>query len=184
LHRICREPHRPIWRSNKDLPDELSDVIDQLLEKKPARRLGSAEAVREELASLLSRAQQYGLGQRHFAGIRGKRQRHRVFWSATAAFLLAAMVIGAVATSSQWWPRATKEQPVQTETGGKVTVQSEHMFVGDWAETQNAVGQLERTTSFVESDDPWNREVESLQHSLSELEARENPTAVTKGARK
>src|SRR5215212_1761658 len=45
LHRICRERHRPVWQLNKAVPDELCDIIDRLLEKKPGRRLASAEEV-------------------------------------------------------------------------------------------------------------------------------------------
>src|SRR5262245_12250403 len=51
LHRICEVEHRPAWQVNKDLPDEVSDVIDRLLEKKPGRRFSSAEEVQDKLAS-------------------------------------------------------------------------------------------------------------------------------------
>ncbi len=47
LHRICREKHRPVRRANKDIPDELAELIDRLLEKKPSRRPASAEIVRK-----------------------------------------------------------------------------------------------------------------------------------------
>ena len=82
LHRICHEKHRPVWQWNKDVPDELSDVIDRLLEKKPSRRLASADEVRQELATLLSRVQQQGLGRRRFASLRSKRGRrsYRSHW--------------------------------------------------------------------------------------------------------
>lgn len=51
LHRICRDAHRPAWQLNKDMPDEVCDVIDKLLEKKPGRRLNSAEEVQQQLAA-------------------------------------------------------------------------------------------------------------------------------------
>jgi eukaryotic-like serine/threonine-protein kinase len=186
LHRICREPHRPVWQSRKEIPDELSDVIDRLLEKKPGRRFGSAEEVRERLASLLSRAQRDGLGRRRFAGIRGRRMRSRAFWSAVGGLLVAALVVDVVATWPKWWPRAVEQPQVRQETDGASaeTAQSERQFMGDWAESEKAVSQLERTTSFMHSGDSWNRELESLKHSLTELEARENPTAKTERGRK
>ena len=81
LHRICREPHRPVWQSAKEIPDELCDVIDRLLEKKPGRRFANAEEVRERLASLLSRAQRDGLGRRRFARIRREPLRGRALWA-------------------------------------------------------------------------------------------------------
>ena len=57
LHRICNEQHRPVWESNPDVPDELADVIDRLLQKKPSRRFHSADALRESLTSLLGQMQ-------------------------------------------------------------------------------------------------------------------------------
>src|SRR3990172_2318211 len=60
LHRICRDPHRPVWQTNNEIPDELSDLIDSLLEKKPNRRPASAAEVSAQLAAQLSRIQQFG----------------------------------------------------------------------------------------------------------------------------
>ena len=60
LHRICREEHRPVWQTNKDIPDELSDLIDRLLEKKPSRRPAPRRTFRRQLARMLSRFQQFG----------------------------------------------------------------------------------------------------------------------------
>jgi hypothetical protein len=59
------------------VPDELSDVIDWMLENKPSRPPASAEEVRQRSAALLSRAQQYGVGRRSFGrwhGARGRRK--------------------------------------------------------------------------------------------------------------
>src|SRR4051794_26689669 len=64
LHRICQEKHRPVWQLNKDLPDDLCEIIDRLLEKKPSRRLASAEEVHRRLSTLLSHVQLHGLGRR------------------------------------------------------------------------------------------------------------------------
>jgi serine/threonine-protein kinase len=57
LNRICHEPHRPVWQTNSNIPDELADVIDRLLEKKPSRRFTTAGAVQQTLADVLSRMQ-------------------------------------------------------------------------------------------------------------------------------
>ena len=46
LHRICQEKHRPVWQWNKAIPDELSEIVNRLLEKKPSRRFASADEVR------------------------------------------------------------------------------------------------------------------------------------------
>ncbi len=55
LNRICHEPHRPVGQTNANIPDELADVIDRLLDKKPSRRFATAGAVQQALADVLSR---------------------------------------------------------------------------------------------------------------------------------
>jgi eukaryotic-like serine/threonine-protein kinase len=58
LNRICNDRHRPVTEINRDIPDELADVIDRLLEKKPTRRYATAADAQEALASALQRLQQ------------------------------------------------------------------------------------------------------------------------------
>ena len=58
LNRICNDTHRPAWQVNADVPDELSDLIDRLLQKRPSKRFASASEVRETLARLLAKLQQ------------------------------------------------------------------------------------------------------------------------------
>ena len=111
LHRICREPHRPVWQTNNEIPDELSDLIDQLLEKKPTRRPASAAEVSQRLSALLSRIQQYGLGRRRFGGFRGRRARRRVLGLAAAAIATVALIVGAIHITSGSSP--SKREPRQ-----------------------------------------------------------------------
>lgn len=54
LHRIVQETHRPLWQVNPDVPREVSDLVDQLLEKTSAKRLKSASDTQSKLESLLS----------------------------------------------------------------------------------------------------------------------------------
>jgi serine/threonine-protein kinase len=58
LHRICNDRHRPAWEANPEIPDQLSDIIDRLLEKKPQRRFADAEQVATALAETLAALQQ------------------------------------------------------------------------------------------------------------------------------
>lgn len=58
LHRICNDRYPPVWSLNPDVPDEVCDVIDRLLEKKPHRRFASATAARDALVKILERVQQ------------------------------------------------------------------------------------------------------------------------------
>ncbi len=53
LHRICNQPHRPVWQINNAIPDELSRVIDRLLEKTPAKRFADATDVANALTQIL-----------------------------------------------------------------------------------------------------------------------------------
>ncbi len=57
LHRICTSPHRPVWQVNAKIPQELSQLIDRLLEKNPTKRVGSAHVVRETLTRILAKVQ-------------------------------------------------------------------------------------------------------------------------------
>ena len=95
LHRICREEHRPVWQTNKEIPDELSDLIDSLLEKKPGRRPATAAEVTARLSTLLSRFQQYGPSRRRFGRLHGRRLRRRALGIA-AATLVGVLAIAAL----------------------------------------------------------------------------------------
>ncbi|XZE18682.1 serine/threonine-protein kinase [Pirellulaceae bacterium SH449] len=53
LHRICNQPHRPVWQINHAIPDSLSKSIDRLLEKDPAKRFSSATDVADALTRIL-----------------------------------------------------------------------------------------------------------------------------------
>jgi hypothetical protein len=98
LHRICHDRHRPVWEINPGIPDELADVIDRLLEKKPGRRYASAAEVQQALAGVLSRLQQ----PRAWRGGRWLRRLRRHRWRLSAA---AGVIAGAAAVV--WFSRGT-----------------------------------------------------------------------------
>jgi len=64
LHRICHHTHCPAWQVNSEISDDLSDIIDRLLEKKASRRFANAVDARESLARILARTQQHGTRRR------------------------------------------------------------------------------------------------------------------------
>jgi serine/threonine-protein kinase len=169
LHRICREPHRPVWEVNRDMPDELCDVIDNLLEKKPSRRPSSAEDVQQQLSELLSRAQQRGLGRRRWRGWRGRALRRRAAWAAAFAAIVG-VVAAAVIGIAAWWP-ASPAPVDQAEIR-----QLERDVISRFSELQGEVAGLERTTFYLfDGSDSWQRELESVQRELAELESISNP---------
>lgn len=89
LNRVCHDTHRPVWQVNSDIPDDLSDIIDRLLEKKASRRFESAVEVRESLVRLLARTQQYGT--RHRSHVM-KLIRRRPFLTSGAFFCLISVI--------------------------------------------------------------------------------------------
>ena len=112
LHRICQELHRPVWQVNKDIPDEVADLIDRLLEKKPGQRFATADDVQDALASLLSRVQRDGLRRRRFRGwSRIVRRKSTIVAAGVAAVVC-------IAATTWWW----KERPGSTNTNTPTAV--------------------------------------------------------------
>ncbi|MGD9633047.1 MAG: serine/threonine-protein kinase [Pirellulales bacterium] len=177
LHRICREPHRPVWQTNKDIPDELSKLIDRLLEKKAGRRPATAAAVSAELAAMLSRYQQYGPSRRRLAR-RHWRPRRMAIAGACAAALLAATAWGlqqyfTTATASS---EPTVAEPAENEFADAFEreFESAAQFDHELEQTKDDVQLSERASVFVSpTDDPWSREVTAIQQDLTTLESRE-----------
>jgi eukaryotic-like serine/threonine-protein kinase len=170
LHRICREEHRPVWQWNKAVPDELSDLIDRLLEKKPGRRFSSAEDVRQKLASLLSHVQQHGVGRRRFSGWRSKRGRRKV-WSALAALSAATVVAGLFTWIAAGWPGSTGPSPSSTALDAGAVTQGETEFFKTLDEIQNSMNGAASESVYLRSgDESWLREIESLERDLDKVE--------------
>lgn len=99
LHRICGERHRPIDEVNEQVPAALANLIDDLLEKEVSRRPRSAEAVANELTTLLHDTRRRGLT---------RQQRRRKAWAGRwpswlgVAVALAACVMIGMASFSYW----------------------------------------------------------------------------------
>lgn len=53
LNRICHEPHRPVHEVRSDVPREICDLVDRLLEKDPRDRFASTRFVEQEVDRLL-----------------------------------------------------------------------------------------------------------------------------------
>jgi serine/threonine protein kinase len=176
LHRICREPHRPVWQTNNEIPDELSDLIDRLLEKKPSRRPASAAEASERLAAQLSRIQQYGPGRRRFRGLRSRRTWRRVI-GGTAAALLAVLAIAAVLRMNSppeaIDPPSPSSAEVSQSLGEAAALEGE--FSRELREAHRAVQRSDRTTfSASPSDNPWRAEVDAIQQDLTQLESEQS----------
>jgi eukaryotic-like serine/threonine-protein kinase len=173
LHRICRDRHRPVRHVNKDVPDELADLIDRLLEKKPGRRPVSAESVRDELASLLSHVQQFGCARRRFASWRGRRARQR--------FAIGAIAAAAIATATATWfvnpwphgdsPTTNTVAPAAITRPNEI-VQAENALNGQMQTTEQSMNRAGRDYYYLHSYDAWRREAAELKRMLDRAESR------------
>jgi serine/threonine protein kinase len=175
LHRICREDHRPVRYWNKDIPDHLSDTIDRLLEKKPARRFASAEEVRDRLALLLSHVQQFGASRRRFSTWRSRRGRRKLMaaFSLTAAAVVTGIAVwladfGHRSTTASG-PTATTSSPTE-QTINTLTESEAEFFTNLEVAKQSLVGASRDRVYVRGPDDSWQREIESLQRDLKKIE--------------
>jgi serine/threonine protein kinase len=182
LHRICHDTHRPVWQRNAEIPDELSDLIDRLLEKKPSKRYSSADEVQRELATLLSRLQQHGLGRRRFRGFHVKR-----YWKHALAAAAALVAIAAVASALRTQLVDGKTKTIVSsapEASSNVAPQAAGIVAIDpdladnpaqWFEEMESAKSVLKSespeTHFMYSgEDPWQREFEALHRDITTLE--------------
>lgn len=112
LTRICNETHLPVWEINPEIPDELCDIIDQLLEKKPRSRFADAAQVQAALSQSLVNIQQPGRHRFRATLRRWMRKRGKAF-----AGVFAVTVCG-LAAAFMFSPDSN-EKSVGTEEGAK-----------------------------------------------------------------
>jgi hypothetical protein len=198
LHRICREPHRPAWQLNAEIPDQLCDVIDRLLQKNASRRFASAEEVGQRMADLLSQAQQRGLGRRRLRLRRVWRTRSVTIVGA-AAVALATLVVAAIQRTPDPQIHQTKQQPAPTSAAAAQPVArpdpaalaaelkqfntSEQQMVAEMHAARSAAARAASAASFLQQvDDPWEHEVEAVNRELNLLESNSGSPSSVKGA--
>jgi hypothetical protein len=112
LHRICHDRHRPVWEIDANIPDELSAVIDRLLEKKPSRRFAAANEVQKALACVLSRIQEPR---------RGRAQRRRRRLGCRPRQFLAAAGIALALPGFGWFAGWVRPARLGTDTTAAAT---------------------------------------------------------------
>jgi len=188
LNRICNDHHRPVWEVNPDIPDELSAIIDRLLQKKPQKRFANAAQTREVLLRLLEKLQQPGGVSRRRSGIhRWFRSRRRQFVIGTAGIAATAIFFSGVFDSSPSAQTASTdtnvpETPETSDVEGAVSnlriadTNPTNAFTAELTDVRHNLQTIEATSSgntdlnsFVGATS-WNREVEALKHRLSEIE--------------
>jgi serine/threonine protein kinase len=172
LHRICQEKHRPVWQWNNEIPDELSEIIDRLLEKKPGRRFASAEEVRQQLAQVLSHVQQHGVSLRRVTR-----------WRRWRRHLKALAVIGIVATlavaaTGTWYWATYRAANTANEATSPVTMDAVGKFFSSEKEYHTNLDEIHKSLSgasresfYLHGDDTWRHSMEQIEHDLNHLES-------------
>jgi len=161
LHRICNTPHRPVWQVNAKVPQELSQVIDRLLEKNPSKRVGSALAVRETLARILANVQ----SGRPAIGVRLNTWLHRHQWTAMAAVLLSIFTVLSLSAIVV----LTQSTRVKKDASSPIAKQSDDLLETEQITKQDAVSVR---TALDESERiEFDRSVRQLNTELDRLEA-------------
>jgi serine/threonine protein kinase len=170
LHRICQDEHRPVWQSNPNIPDELSDVIDRLLEKKPSKRFANAEEVQEKLASLLSRWQRQGLGRRRSRRWRTRHLR-RLVAGLAALVLTAWVVVVAVWLTSPWQAeQSPPASPASIEARLAPIAEEYNQFETELANVEHVLTGNPPETFYLQDDDSWARELKALEQDVTQME--------------
>jgi eukaryotic-like serine/threonine-protein kinase len=175
LNRICHDTHRPVWQRNSAIPDELSDIIDRLLEKNPSRRFASASEVQQQLAALLSRLQQHGLGRRRFRRLRTKRARRAVAGACAAMIAVAAAAISISLPGPVPKPQSQESKfkiAAATQAGVAAEGMHEKEFQFDFQAVRDRLIESARDPQFLQNaQDPWQQELESLKRDVAEFES-------------
>lgn len=179
LNRICNDRQRPAWEVNPEVPVELSDLIDVLLEKKAQRRFGSAVDVQTALEELLQQFAQPGRSRLRSRCLRWwRRQRRRVLYAAIAMVGMIA-VAGFNGWLSSGVPSEAPTSPVglkQQETDAfAADVQAERELATTIREVQHDLQQIERRVADAGSFEQhgtaeWDAELADVKRELSQLE--------------
>ena len=193
LNRICHEPHSPVWQDFPEVSDELSDVIDRLLEKKPAHRFASARLVQTALQSLLANLQNHQ--PRHLVAAKRFLRRHRksvrIFgWVAGVSAMITAMGL----LLPQWiLPAASDDFGVAVSAAPQQTIDSDpqSFSVEIWnqaspSEAQQWASKMQQVNDSLLrledggqqdamfADHQWQRDVRLLSQQLDQYQFRPN----------
>ncbi len=170
LHRVCHDRHRPVWQVNPDIPDELSDIIDRLLEKRPGRRFTCAAQVRQALLQTLNRSQQRG----PLARCRRLIRRHPWLLASAAAAGCGSLTLAFALLAGRAGPAdkaAPASQPIQPSLAP--TWQELAAYAAVLGEAQNELDEIEqvRCSAYLHlADTDWSIELDSLHSQLDQIE--------------
>lgn len=157
LNRVCHDTHRPVWQVNSDIPDDLSDIIDRLLEKKASRRFTNAVEVRESLVRLLARTQQHGTRHRNRVL---RFIRRRPFLASGAMVCLVSVIVAALMSTQ---PKAERTE-VRSTPPEQIVVPDNNISLAQQDEAINAESAA------------YSAAAQEISQRLQQLEATSNAT--------
>lgn len=155
LNKICNEPITPVRQINSDVPRRLGDIIEKLLEKRPADRFKTALQLQQTLSEYLAYLQdpQSKKAPRKIQTRRSQR-RQAISLAVSAGFLL-------LATFGFWWSQ---------HAGSFLTPPDrESITENDLAELKYSYGFYTQQDSVLRSLMPnaeFDAEISSLEHDL------------------
>jgi serine/threonine protein kinase len=171
LNRICHEPHRAVDEVNPDVPAELGDIVDCLLEKESRRRFANGTEVYDRLAALLVALQQGGRHPRRRRWRSWKRMALPLANSLPAVAVgVSSMLLGMLMTRWFWQAAPATQAPSVTANQTEPTVDDRD---------QNSARQS--PADLLESllPDTFPQELSSTKSGLAELETRWRMEPVT-----
>ena len=177
LHRICTESHRSIEQLNSDVPREVAELIDRLLEKDSTKRFPSMHAVELELERLLAALQSGGLSlaKRN----RSKRETTKNFrWKLLAAAAIPIVAMAILASVLEWpWGQHRNEPSapadmaeVRSQLQSQIQTDARHLI--ETLSLESEISALRATSSspVYATSDNFDETVRAIQSQIDSFE--------------
>ena len=161
LHRICQDRQRPVGELNCDIPLELSDCIDRLLEKKPQHRFATASDVEQTLCRLLAKWQQGGIRRR-------KRFVHN--WIGYIAVAALVVAFGTIAVLQIPTGTSHHSDTPESKLGVDGSNANAPQAAGNFAEESESIERNLRVLESLSSESSFAKPIGSFQQSVESIE--------------
>ncbi|HBE68531.1 MAG TPA: serine/threonine protein kinase, partial [Planctomycetaceae bacterium] len=162
LNRICTHRHKPLWQVADQVPDELSVLVDQLLEKRPAKRIASAEEVHDRLAAILASVQQPRSSMLHRVKRWYYRYPRQLAAVGASVLVLSAAAIAVLSSGTSETNPASFEQPSKKLQPRDTTEPQTHVPANAFL-----VFDVNESNAFNESIESMHRQLDTLAEPVS-----------------